>query len=498
MILNYFQIGASRFLRRIFRIRTGFLFLPVMVVLFGCINFLFSQVPIDLSGKVTTKQGTAAFDVVLTLQNEKISDTADTAGKYRLFRQGTNLLRNDLLASQKQIDYGFIGKMVCVGDPLTNRQKNIDALVIDLHGRTIGPAHELLGQTKNHVPEGVYFLYRGVLRQAGSYGDTHAKLVDASSDTISLSYQGTFLKKVAVNQLNGTLNIALDADLPARKHSVLVASYSNNSAYMLSADNQVIWQYTMPGPVQDAWLLPNGNVLLSGGTDVREVTQSKQVVWKYTASSGEIHNCCPLPGNIALFGENISGKIFEIDRTTNKVLRTVQTQVQGDGHNRFRMVRKTYDSTYLLAAEGECNVYELSKTGAVIRKISGDTMKIKYGVTWGAVHSALKLANGNILIGGGYNSPFIEVDKKDSVVWKLSAADIPEIGLNYTAAGQILPGGTFVFSTYTSTYKLVEVTHSKKVLWKLQNNAIGNPTHVYVNDCWDTKCETPAPETLVR
>jgi hypothetical protein len=65
------------------------------------------------------------------------------------------------------------------------------------------------------------------------------------------------LIKVAANQLNGTLNIALDTDLPARKHSALVASYSNNSAYMLSADNQVTWQYTMPGAVQDAWLLPN-------------------------------------------------------------------------------------------------------------------------------------------------------------------------------------------------------------------------------------------------
>jgi hypothetical protein len=497
MILHYFRIMSSRSTGMIFRLKAGYLFLLVMAVLFGSANNSFSQVPIDLNGKVTTKQGTAAFDVVLTLQNAKISDTADTSGNYKLFRQGANLLRNDRLISQMRIDNGSVGKMVCVGGPLTEREKNIDAVVIDLHGRTIGQAHELFNQTKNHVPEGVYFLYRGVSSPEPS-GDTRAKLVEATPDTISLSYQGTFLKKVAVNQLSGMLNIALDADLPARKHSVLVASYSNNSAYMLSADNQVTWQYTMPGPVQDAWLLPNGNVLVCGGSDVREISQSKQIVWKYTASAGEIHNCSPLPGNVVLFGENSSGKIFEINRTTNTVLRTIQTQVQGDNHSRFRMVRKTFDSTYLVAAEGEGNVYELSKTGTVIRKISGENMKTKYGVTWGAVHSALKLANGNILIGGGYNSPFIEVDQKDSVVWKLSAEDIPEIGLNYTAAGQILPGGTFVFSTYSSTYKLVEVTHSKKVLWKLQNSAIGNPTHVYVTDCWDTKCDMPAPETLVR
>ena len=437
----------------------------------------------------------------MTLLDAKVSDTADTAGNYRLLRQGTGTFRCGRLVSRQRTDIGIIDKKVIIGGAFSDRPKAVDAIVIDVRGRRIGREGQFFGRVGERVPNGVYFEYRRTSARFVFFSPRQS-FAAAATDTISLSYQGTFIKKVPVATFTGTLNIALDADLPARKHSVLVSSYSNNKAYILSATNQVEWEYAMPGPVQDAWMLPGGNILLCGGSDVREVTQSKQVVWKYTASAGEIHNCQPLPGNVVLLGENVSGKLLEINRATSAVLRTVQTSCQGDSHLRFRMVRKTRDSTYLVAARGENNVYELSKTGAVLRKISCDTLKKKLGINWDGVHSALKLDNGNILIGGGYNSVFLELNSRDSMVWKLSAADIPEIGFNFAAAGQILPGGTFLFGAYTSTYKLVEVTRAKKVVWKLQNGTIGDPTHAYVIDCWGTSgtpvCDPPLPETLVR
>jgi hypothetical protein len=502
MQMHCFYNQVRRTVKEVFCAGTGILLVPMILAVQGIGSKSFSQVPIDLSGKVTTKQGTVAFDVVLTLLDAKISDTADTDGKYHFLGQTTALSRNGQLRSRQQIKNCIVGKTICIGGYMNDRLKDGDELLIDLHGRIVSPARMLLGQSKK-VPDGVYFRYRGLTSEA-AFGSSRQSFIATATDTISISYQGTFLKKVPVTSLNGTLNIELGIDLPARKHSALVASYSNNKAYILSTDNQVEWEYGMPGPVQDAWLLPNGNILLCGGGDVREVTRSKQVIWKYSASAGEIHNCYPLPGDVVLFGENISGKLIEINRTTNTVVRTIQTQCQGDSHLRFRMVRKTRDSTYLVAARGEDNVYEFSKTGAVLRKINCISLKTKYGINWDGVHSAIKLENGNILIGGGYNSVFVELDKKDSIVWKLSAADIPEIGFNFAAAGQLLPGGTFVFGAYTSNYKLVEVTRAKKVIWKLQNSTIGNPTHVYITDCWGTgapiatACDPSAPETLVR
>lgn len=160
----------------------GYLFLPVTLVLFGSTSLSFSQIPVDLKGKVTTNQGTAAFDVVLTLQNAKISDTADTAGNYHLFRQGTGILRNNHLISHTRIDNGLKGKMVYIGGSLTERKKSIDAIVIDLQGRFAGPAGKLFAQNRNVFPQGIYFLY-GSTSYPGPYGNIQAKLDQTALDT---------------------------------------------------------------------------------------------------------------------------------------------------------------------------------------------------------------------------------------------------------------------------------------------------------------------------
>ncbi len=466
-----------------------------IVMILSIASNSFSLTNVNLSGKVT-RQGTGALDVVVTLLAAGISDTTDTAGSYKLFRQGTSIGNNQHIQS-RQTGETTCKTVLCANGTIPLKVKNGVTQLYNMQGKIICQSRTSLGNKRPSLPDGIYF-YNNANRSVSTFRDAS---VSIAADTLSLSYQGTFIKKIPVEKLDGSFNIALDADLPARKHSVLVSSYSNNKAYILSADNKVEWEYAMPGSVQDAWVLPNGNILLCGGSDVREVTRSKEVVWKYSAGAGEIHNCQPLPGDVVLFGENSSGKLYEINRVKKTIVRTIQTSFKGDNHTRFRMVRKTKDSTYMVAARGENNLYELNHEGKILRTIYCDSLKKKYGIVWDALHSALKLDNGNILIGGGYNSVFIEVDKNDNIVWKLSASDIPEIGFNFAAAGQLLPSGTFIFGAYTSTYKLIEITRSKKVVWKLKNSLIGDPTHVYVMDCWGNSsqgCTPAAPESLVR
>ena len=88
--------------------------------------------------------------------------------------------------------------------------------------------------------------------------------------------------------------------------------------------------------------------------------------------------------------------------------------------------------------------------------------------------------DGNLLIGGAYNAPVIEIDKSDKIVWKLTAEDIPEIGFAYSAGCLRLPNGNTVVAAYTSKFPIFEVTPAKKIVWKFQNPAVGNPTHVKV------------------
>jgi len=265
--------------------------------------------------------------------------------------------------------------------------------------------------------------------------------------------------------------------------ALLIASYSNNAAYIVAAgDDKVVWESPkMPGACQDAWLLPNNHVLLSGGNQVREVTADQKVVWQYEAPKEtpvEIHNCQPLPGGGALIGEGGSCRLLELDNK-GKITKEIKLNLGGNAHTHMRQVRKTPAGTYLVTAAGENNIREFDAQGKELRVLLGKDIE-KQGVKWPIVHSAELLPNGNLLIGGAYGMPVIEVDKTGKIVWKLTAEDIPEIGFAYSAGCLRLPNGNTVVAAYTSKFPLFEVTPDKQVVWKFQNPAIGNPTHVKV------------------
>jgi hypothetical protein len=261
---------------------------------------------------------------------------------------------------------------------------------------------------------------------------------------------------------------------------LLIASYSNNAAYIVAPDDKVVWESAkMPGACQDAWLLPNNHILLSGGNQVREITADQKVVWQYEAPKEvpvEIHNCQPLPGGGALIGEGGTCRLLELDNQ-GKVAKEIKLALGGNAHTHMRQVRKTGKGTYLVTAAGENNIREFDAQGRELRVLLGKDIE-KQGVKWPIVHSAELLSNGNLLIGGAYGAPVIEVDKAGKIVWKLTADDIPETGFAYSAGCLRLPNGNTVVAAYTSKFPIFEVTSDKQVVWKFRNPAVGNPTHV--------------------
>lgn len=280
------------------------------------------------------------------------------------------------------------------------------------------------------------------------------------------------------------LSPAAPAQQAAGQHpALLIASYSNNAAYIVAAgDDKVVWEsHKMPGPCQDAWLLPNNHILLSGGNQVREVSADHKIVWQYEAPKGvavEIHNCQPLPGGGALIGEGGTCRLLELDNQ-GKITKEIKLTLGGNAHSHMRQVRKTPAGNYLVTAAGENNIREFDAQGKELRVLLGKDIESQ-GVKWPIVHSAELLANGNLLIGGAYGMPVIEVDKSDKIVWKLTADDVPDVGFAYSAGCLRLPNGNTVVAAYTSKFPIFEVSPDKKVVWKFQNPAIGNPTHVKV------------------
>ena len=272
------------------------------------------------------------------------------------------------------------------------------------------------------------------------------------------------------------------AEPPAQWHPpLLLASYTNKAAYIVSAEDKVVWKTDLPGPCQDAWLLEDGNVLTSGGNVVKVVRPDNSVVWQYTGPAGqpiEIHNCQPLPGGGVVFGEGGTARILELDKNGSQV-KEVKLPLKGSAQEQMRQVRKLTSGNYLVCAKGENNLYEFDAMGKVVRLIQKSEMD-QQGVHWKALHSADQLPNGNLLVGGGYNSSFAEIAPSGKVVWNLTTEDIPEMGFNYAAGSQRLDDGTTVVAAYHGGVPVFAVSQDKKVLWTCKNQEMGKPSHVKV------------------
>ncbi|MEI8234187.1 MAG: PQQ-binding-like beta-propeller repeat protein [Verrucomicrobiota bacterium] len=285
---------------------------------------------------------------------------------------------------------------------------------------------------------------------------------------------------LAVLALSQALLQAAETTVP--KHPpLLLASYTNHAAYMVDADDKVVWKTDLPGSCQEAWLLDDGNVLASGGNRVKVVRPDNSVVWEYTGPAGqpiEIHNCQPLPDGGVVFGEGGMARILELDKN-GKQVKEVKLPLKGTAHNQMRQVRKLANGNYLVCAMGENNLYEFDPAGKIVRLLEGKEMK-KQGLNWCCLHSADQIANGNLLVGGGYNSSLAEIDPSGKVVWNLTKEDVPEMGFNYAAGSQRLPDGTTVLAAYHGGVPVFAVSADKKVLWTCKNQEMGKPSHVKV------------------
>jgi len=438
----------------------------------------FSAGTVYIQGRVVTIDGFPGSDLVVSFKTAAVRDTTDTAGAFSLPLPVTALRQENRYIPAQGRRGGQLTPILCMGNERLTEQNN---RFFDVAGRAIdfNRSRSPFAGNGVYIKQSVHtsvFPAALLSKSAVPFGDT---LVIAYCDSIQIK------APVSLADTGKALVITLVNDLAPKGHRFLAASYSNNAAYVISTANTIEATYKMPGPVQDAWRLSNNHILLSGGDSVREVDAGGKVTWGFKSScGGEMHNCQPLRGGKRFFGENCSGKLFIADSAgTAAAVPNILMKDLGsnNNHSRFRMARN-YDSLFLITAMGEGVVYMINTRGDTLRKIS-DAKLSRFGVTFNAVHSAILLPGGNILIGTGYTGFFIEVDKKDSVVWKVSATDLPGLGLAYAAGCQRLRNGNTLCAAYSSTTKFFEITHQKHVVWKSNaGGAVGNPTHIFLLD----------------
>ncbi len=255
------------------------------------------------------------------------------------------------------------------------------------------------------------------------------------------------------------------------------------------ADGTTSWEIPCAHNSHDLQVLANGNVLVHAAPDrIKEVTPGKEVVWEWQSTpvapyTGivEIHGFQRLADGRTMIAETGNLRIIEVD-AKGTIVAAVPLKVEKPSwHRDTRRVRKTAAGTYLVAHEGLGLVREYDAAGTVTWEyaidLNGQPRTPNHDGHGTEVFNAIRLPNGNTLIGGGNNNRVIEVTPAKQVVWsierdELKRADGRPIHLCWVTSLHALPNGNVVVgNTHAGPEQpqMLEVTRGKQVVWTLDD-----------------------------
>lgn len=259
------------------------------------------------------------------------------------------------------------------------------------------------------------------------------------------------------------------------RHRFLAASPGGRKVFRVSEDGSIEWSAPAPA-ARDIWRMPNGNTLYSTNKAIIEVDGAGRKVWEYVGvPKSELHACQPLEGGDVLIAECGPCRLIEVGRD-GKIKKEVKVKTTAGTHMQMRGARKAKDGTYWIVFSGERVVRQVDDTGKVLRTVKPD------GVNFDHVHGLTCLDNGNVLIGTGKGSMFIEVDPKGRVVWQIKNGDLPGIKMGYTGGSQRLSNGNTICCMHSGSVAMFEVTPEKKVVWTYKSKDVRGVIAVMVLD----------------
>jgi outer membrane protein assembly factor BamB len=297
---------------------------------------------------------------------------------------------------------------------------------------------------------------------------------------LSLSRTAFIILTVAVSS---AIARAEQTGIPRR---ILGADDSTKRLAIIAPDGKVEWE-TKVGAIHDAHLLPNGNVLLQQGwTKLVEMTPDKQNVWEYDAAKSngnvgrkvEVHAFQRLADGNTMIAESGPGRIIEVDRE-GTLKREIKLKINNPSiHSGTRLTRKIANGNYLVAHESDGFVREYDTSGAVVWEyevpLFGREPKGGHGpeAFGNSLFSAVRLPNGNTLIGTGNGHSVIEVTPAKEIVWKVEQNDLPGITLAWVTRVERLPNGnTLIGNCHAGPEQpqFIEVTPKKEVVWTFKD-----------------------------
>ena len=225
-----------------------------------------------------------------------------------------------------------------------------------------------------------------------------------------------------------------------------------------------------------------------------ELSPEGKVVWEYDSATSngnagvplEVHACQRLENGLTMISESGVGRIIEVDREGKLQLEIKLVRDHPSKHSDTRLVRRTPAGTYLVAHEADGKVREYDRAGKVVWEFEVPLFDKKPAPGHGPeafgnhLFSAVRLENGNTLIGTGNGHSVLEVNPKKEIVWKVEQDDLPGIKLAWVTRVERLPNGNTRFGNCHAGANMplsIEVDASKKVVWSYSDyERFGNST----------------------
>jgi len=235
-------------------------------------------------------------------------------------------------------------------------------------------------------------------------------------------------------------------------------------------------EWKMQLPASDGWLLDSGNIIAAiypcqkfpkGG--VAEINrQTKKIVWEYQGQQKEISTVQPLGNDRYLVTElGAEPRAIVINQAGELLSSTPLDCQKANAHMQTRMLRMLPNGNYIAPHLLDFAVKEYEPlTGKVVREFKTDD-RGRDKRDW--PFTAIRLKNGNTVIGCTNGNRVIEVNSDGKIVWSVDNTDIGEKLISDACGVQRLPNGNTVITSYYAKgdqVKLTEVTPDKKVVWR--------------------------------
>lgn len=249
------------------------------------------------------------------------------------------------------------------------------------------------------------------------------------------------------------------------------------------ADPAKNWTIKLPGKHRDIQLVGKQVAMLSSPDGYGEYRLTDQKLVKQVKGYPGTQAARRLADGRTVLACNVEGvTLFELG-ADDKLIRKVSFK-----SGATRLVRFTPQGTWLIGSGNQ--VLEGDWTGKAERIL------VPAPSSW--AYQSLRLANGNLLVAGGYNSTIFELDTKGAVVKTLGGKQAPEaksLGYHFCAGLQILKNGDIVVCNWTGHgpqdsakgAQLLQFNPAGQLVWKWHDpQRAGSLIAVIVLDDLDT------------